>query len=65
MISAIIYIENTTFDWTAVVSDFSTHFLLSKAELSLVSKGIRLEVFDTPDVLEQPRDFPHLGGGEK
>lgn len=33
MISTIIYIENTTFDWAAPVSDFSTHFLLSKAKL--------------------------------
>lgn len=54
MISSIIYIENTTFDWTAVLCDFSTRFLLSKAELSLVSKGTRPELFDTPSVLEQP-----------
>lgn len=61
----IIYIENTAFDWTAPVSDFSTHFLLSKAKLSLVSKRTRAELFDTPDVLEQPQDFPHPGGGGK
>lgn len=59
------YIENTAFDWTAPVSDSSTHFLLSKAKRSLVSKRARHELFDKPDVLEQPWDFPHLEDGEK
>lgn len=65
MISAIICIENTTFYWTASVSDFSTQFLISKAKLSLVSKQTGPKIFDTPIVLEQPQDFPHHEDGGK
>lgn len=61
----IIYIENTAFDWTAPVSDFSTHFLLSKAKLSLVSKRTRAELFDTHLMFwNSPRTSLILGVGE-
>lgn len=65
MISAIIYIEHTTFYWTASVSDFSTQFLISKAKLSLVSERTGPKIFDTPIVLEQPQHFPHHEVGGK